>query len=114
MQLKLIQKNVIQKAAAATSDLIVNRIAGLRKSHEVHRRLIQKKLQMNMIMMMMNCCMVWLNDERRLALFPARTIVRDPHHRKLRHVVSRIKYLTKKYLKNNVYLPKRERKLLMI
>ena len=27
MQLKLIQKNVIQKAAAATSDLIVNRIA---------------------------------------------------------------------------------------
>ena len=27
MQLKLIKKNVIQKAAAATSDLIVNRIA---------------------------------------------------------------------------------------
>ena len=25
--------------------------------------------------------MVWLTDERRLALFPARTIVRDPHHR---------------------------------
>ena len=23
---------------------------------------------------------VWLTDERRLALFPARTIVRDPHH----------------------------------
>ena len=25
--------------------------------------------------------MVWLTDERRLALFPAETIVRDPHHR---------------------------------
>ena len=24
---------------------------------------------------------VWLTDERRLALFPAETIVRDPHHR---------------------------------
>ena len=24
---------------------------------------------------------VWLTDERRLALFPAGTIVRDPHHR---------------------------------
>ena len=24
---------------------------------------------------------VWLTKERRLALFPARTIVRDPHHR---------------------------------
>ena len=24
---------------------------------------------------------VWLTDERRLALFPAATIVRDPHHR---------------------------------
>ena len=26
--------------------------------------------------------MVWLTDERLLALFPAGTIVRDPHHRK--------------------------------
>ena len=25
---------------------------------------------------------VWLTDERRLALFPAETIVRDSHHRK--------------------------------
>ena len=24
---------------------------------------------------------LWLTDERRLALFPAGTIVRDPHHR---------------------------------
>ena len=24
---------------------------------------------------------VWLTDERRLALFPAKTFVRDPHHR---------------------------------
>ena len=34
-----------------------------------------------MTMMMMNCFVVWLTDERRLALFPAGTIVRDPHHR---------------------------------
>ena len=33
------------------------------------------------MMMMMNCFAVWLTDERRLALFPAGTIVRDPHHR---------------------------------
>ena len=26
--------------------------------------------------------MVWLNDKRRLVLFQAGTIVRDPHHRK--------------------------------
>ena len=26
---------------------------------------------------------VWLTDERRLALFPAGTIVRDPHHHDL-------------------------------
>ena len=30
---------------------------------------------------MMNCFIVWLTDERRLALFPAGSIVRDPHHR---------------------------------
>ena len=24
---------------------------------------------------------VWLTDKRRLAVFPTRTIVRDPHHR---------------------------------
>ena len=35
---------------------------------------------MMMMMMMMNCFVVWLTDERRLALFPAATIVRDPHH----------------------------------
>ena len=29
---------------------------------------------------MMNCFVVWLTNERRLALFPSRTIVRDPHH----------------------------------
>ena len=34
-----------------------------------------------MTMMMMNCFMVWLTDERRLALFPAGTTVSDPHHR---------------------------------
>ena len=30
---------------------------------------------------MMNCFVVWLTNERRLALFPAGTIVRDLHHR---------------------------------
>ena len=37
-----------------------------------------KTLGLNL--MMMNCFVVWLTDERRLALFPAGTIVRDPHH----------------------------------
>ena len=31
--------------------------------------------------MMIICFVVRLTEERRLALFPARTIVRDPHHR---------------------------------
>ena len=31
---------------------------------------------------MMNCFLVWLTDERRLSLFPAGTIVRDPHYLK--------------------------------
>ena len=30
----------------------------------------------------LNCFSVWLRGERRLTLFPARTIIRDPHHRK--------------------------------
>ena len=30
---------------------------------------------------MMNCFVVWLTDERRLALFPARAIFGDPDHR---------------------------------
>ena len=33
---------------------------------------------------------VWLTDERGLASFPAWTIVRDPHHNDLQHIVSRI------------------------
>ena len=32
------------------------------------------------MMMMMNCFVVWLTDEIRLALFPDGTIFRDPHH----------------------------------
>ena len=36
---------------------------------------------MMIMMIMMNYFMVWLTDERRLTLFPAATIVRDPHHR---------------------------------
>ena len=39
-------------------------------------------MMMMMMMMMMNCFVVWLTNERRLALFPAGTIVRDPHNRK--------------------------------
>ena len=35
-----------------------------------------------MMMMMVTCFVVWLTDERRLALFPAGTTARDPHHRK--------------------------------
>ena len=27
-----------------------------------------------------NCSVVWFTDERRVALFPAGIIVRDPHH----------------------------------
>ena len=30
--------------------------------------------------MMMNCFAEWLTDKRHLALFPAGTIARDPHH----------------------------------
>ena len=29
----------------------------------------------------LNCFVVWLTDKRHLSLFPAGTIVRDPHHR---------------------------------
>ena len=38
-------------------------------------------MMMMMMMMMMNYFVEWLTDERRLALFSARTTVRDPHHR---------------------------------
>ena len=42
-------------------------------------------MMMMMMMMMMNCfCGIWWTDERRLALFLAWTIVRDPHHRESR------------------------------
>ena len=34
-----------------------------------------------MTMMMVNCFEVWLTDKRRLALFPAGTIVRSHNHR---------------------------------
>ena len=40
-------------------------------------------MEMIMIMMMVIfLCVVWLTNERHLVLFPAGTIVRDPHHRK--------------------------------
>ena len=34
------------------------------------------------MMMVIFLCVVWLTNERHLVLFPAGTIVRDPHHRK--------------------------------
>ena len=39
-----------------------------------------ESLKKNWLVVMMNCFVVWLTDERRLALFPGRTTVRDPHH----------------------------------
>ena len=36
---------------------------------------------MMMVMMIKNCFVVWLTDERCLAIFQAGIIVRDPHHR---------------------------------
>ena len=48
-------------------------------------------LMMMLLMMMMSCFVVWLTDERLLALFHARTTVRDPHHRQyLQNAVRRI------------------------
>ena len=47
-------------------------------------------MMMMMMMMMMNCFWVWLTDERRLALFPAGTIVRDPYIANLRQAASRV------------------------
>ena len=38
-------------------------------------------MMMMMMMMMMNGFVVWLTNEQRLVLFPAGTIIRDPHHR---------------------------------
>ena len=38
-------------------------------------------MMMMMMMMMMKYFVVWLTNERCLALFPAGTIVRHPHHR---------------------------------
>ena len=35
-----------------------------------------------MMIMMMNCFVVWLTDKRRSALFQAGTSVRDSHHHK--------------------------------
>ena len=38
-------------------------------------------MMMVMMMMMMNCFKVWLTDKMHSTLLPARTIVRDSHHR---------------------------------
>ena len=47
-------------------------------SRMVYNSLVSLMMTM---MMIMNCFLVWLTGERHLALFPAGTIVRDPHHR---------------------------------
>ena len=47
----------------------------------VPRNILMIMMMMMMMMMMMHVFVVWLTDERRLALFPAGIIVRDPHHR---------------------------------
>lgn len=35
---------------------------------------------MMMMMMMINFFVVWIAEERSLVLFPAGTVIRDPHH----------------------------------
>ena len=49
-----------------------------------------KKIMMMVMMMVMNCFLVWLTDERHLALFPARIIVRDFPITNFGHAISRI------------------------
>ena len=41
---------------------------------------IIQRIHLMMMMMIMNCFVVWSTDETPSALFPLGTIVRDPHH----------------------------------
>ena len=43
--------------------------------------MIMMMMMMMIMMMMMNVFVVWLTEERRLALFQDGKSVRDPHHR---------------------------------
>ena len=43
--------------------------------------MVMMMMMMMMMMVMMIVFVEWLTDGRRLALFPARAIVRDPHYR---------------------------------
>ena len=43
-------------------------------------KLFRKNIVWHNVMMVMNCFVVWLNDEKRLALFLAGAIVRDTHY----------------------------------
>ena len=43
--------------------------------------MMKNKMIIVILMMTMNCFVVWLTNERYLALFPVKTIIRDPHHR---------------------------------
>ena len=43
-------------------------------------KLFRKNIVWHNVMLVMNCFVVWLNDEKRLALFLAGTIVRDTHY----------------------------------
>ena len=43
-------------------------------------KLTTENVAARLIMMMMSCFVVWLTDEKRLALFPSWTTGRNPHH----------------------------------
>ena len=47
--LKLLQKKAIQKTAGATGDLISNVLIKPRKFQKIHKKVIQRHLQMSMI-----------------------------------------------------------------
>ena len=51
----------------------------LRESLNSSKHIFFCYLERRLMMMMMNCFVVWLTDERCLALFPARSITTDPH-----------------------------------
>ena len=51
-----------------------------RSIHFLNSLMMMMVMMMMMMMMIMNYFVVWLTNERRLVLFPAGTIVRDPHY----------------------------------
>ena len=61
-----------------TIEHAANRQGGYLVSKQKRRDLV--KMIYGWLIMMINCFVVWLIDERHLALFLAGTIVRDPHY----------------------------------